>query len=127
MQHLETYHGRDFKTVYRQAPFTLLFHDATKLRIRLSDHDVSVPISVLLFSIIQLLTKREISSRTCREVLGKDWGFAYIARILLECDDVCLEPNGSKLVLNRIRRSKGPFEPVKPPPNGCRALNPMVR
>ncbi len=121
MQNLETFHGRNFETVFQKRPFTLLFHDTTKLRIRLETRDISVPLSILLFSILQLLTKKELTSKMCREILGKDWGFGYIAKILLECDDVCLKPDAGFLYLIRVRPISGKRAPVKPPPNGNHA------
>jgi len=124
MQNLQTFHGRDFETVFMKKPFKLLFHDTVKLRIRLENHDISVPLSVLLFAIVQLLTRKEVTSRMCREILGKDWGFGYVAKILLECEDVCLKPGAESLYLVRVRPANRNNVPVKPPPNGNSARNP---
>lgn len=127
MQNLETYHGRDFKTVFKEKPFKLLFHDTTKLRIRLEDRDLSIPISILLLGISQLLARREFSRGMCLELLGKEWGYQYVARLLLECDDVCLKADTRELALVRVRRNGYANNPVNAPPNGCRAVNPAVR
>jgi hypothetical protein len=124
LKHLESLHGCEFKTVYGQKPFILLFHDMTKLRIRLPDRDLSVPISVLLFGIIQLLTRKEFSRDICAEILGRDWGFPFVARLLLECDDVCIKADESKLVLSRIKLKAEHPLPVKPPEPCTTAVNP---
>jgi hypothetical protein len=124
IQHLETFNGHEFRTVVHQKPFTLLFHDSVKLRIRLETHDISVPISILLFGIVQLLVHKKLESGMCRTILGKDWGFGYIARLLLECDDVVLEPSAYRIILNRIKPEKHRLAPIKPPLAETVATNP---
>jgi hypothetical protein len=124
MQNLDTLQGRDFETVYKKRHFKLLFHDTVKLRIRLEHRDISVPLSILLLGIAQLLARKEFSRQMCIELLGKEWGYGYIARMLLECEDVCLKPDCQELVLSRVRPVNGKNGPVKPPPNGNSAKNP---
>jgi hypothetical protein len=127
MQDIEMFHGRDFTTVFQQRPFKLLFHDTVKLRIRLEDRDISVPISILLLGVVQLLSRKEFSRDMCLRLLGKEWGYQFVARMLLECDDVCLKPNAKGLILSRIRLKTSPPAPVKPPPNGNHAANPKAQ
>ena len=124
MQNLESFRGRDFQTVVQQRPFTLLFHDTTKLRIRIEDRDLSVPISILLLGISQLLARREYSKEMCVQLLGKEWGYSFVARMLLECDDVCLKPGEKRLVLTRIRLNRPRPAPVKAPLFATVATNP---
>jgi len=124
MQNLESLHGRELETVYRRDPFKLLFHDTVKLRIRLPSRDISVPISILLLGISQLIARREFTREMCITLLGKEWGYGLIARLLLECDDVCLKAGSRDLDLIRIRPAKRVAVAPKPPPNGNRAKNP---
>jgi len=124
LKHLDTLNGRDFETVYRKRPFKLLFHDTVKLRIRIESRDLSVPLSILLLGIVQLLARREFSRQMCVELLGKEWGYDFVARMLLECEDVCLKAGTHDLVLIRIRQADRSKALVKPPPNGTRAQNP---
>ena len=124
MEKLETFHGREFKTVFRQSPFKLLFHDTTKLRIRLHDRDISVPISILLLGIAQLLARKEFSKEMCILLLGKEWGYPFVARLLLECDDVTLKPNAKGLILSRIKAKRSQPAPVKAPEEVTVAVNP---
>ena len=121
---LETFHGRELKTVFQQVPFTLLFHDTTKLRIRLPERDISVPISILLLGITQLLARKEFSRDLCILLLGKEWGYPFVARLLLECDDVTLKPNVNGLVLSRIKLKRSQPAPVKAPEEYTVAMNP---
>jgi hypothetical protein len=127
MQNLDDFRGRDFRTVFSEKPFKILFHDMTKLRIRLEHRDVSIPISILLLGVAQLLARKEFSKQMCFEILGRDWGYPFVVRLLLECDDVCLKSGANKLELVRIPRNVSGKFPVKPPPNGSRAENPVVR
>jgi hypothetical protein len=124
MQNLQSLYGRELETVYRKDPFKLLFHDTVKLRIRLPQRDVSIPLSILLLGISQLLARREFSKQMCVELLGKEWGYALVARMLLECDDVCLKAECRDLVLTRIRVQNDRKASLKPPRNGNRAVNP---
>jgi len=124
MQNLESLYGRELETVYRRDRFKLLFHDTVKLRIRLPNQDISIPLSILLLGISQLLARREYSREMCLTLLGKEWGYGLVARLLLECDDVCLKAGTRDLVLLRIRSPKRVNTPVKPPPNGNHAKNP---
>ena len=121
MQNLQSFQGRDFETVFRKRRFKLLFHDTVKLRLRLENRDISVPLSILLLGIAQLLARKEFSRQMCVEILGKEWGYPFVARMLLECDDVCLKPNAGALVLSRVRLTNRKRLPVKPPPNGFHA------
>ncbi len=124
MQDLESLYGRDFETIVTKRPFIMLFHDSAKLRIRLEERDISVPISILLLGIAMLLAKRKFSKRMSVELLGKDWGFGYIARLLLECEDVCVGSEDRELTLMRVKLSRNGKGRVKPPPNGKAACNP---
>jgi hypothetical protein len=124
MQNLETLYNRELETVYRRDRFRLLFHDTVKLRIRLPNQDISVPLSILLLGISQLLARREFSREMCLTLLGKEWGYGLVARLLLECEDVCLKAGTRDLVLLRMRSRKRVNMPIKPPPNGNHAKNP---
>ncbi|HEX9745326.1 MAG TPA: hypothetical protein VGB30_07855 [bacterium] len=124
LQNLHHLHGQKYFTQYPQRQFEFLFHDTTKLRFRLEDRDISVPISILLLGIIQLISRKHFDKAACTEILGKDWGFQFVARILLECDDVGVgEGYGFKLVPIAKARSHEYEEFVPPPaaksnPNG---------
>ena len=124
IQNLETFDGREFRTIFQQKPFRLIFHDTTKLRIGLEQRDISVPISILLFGIAQLLAVREFDRLMCKQILGKDWGFPFVARLLLECEDVCLKPNTYGTVLTRIKIRRPEFVPIRPLDVGTVARNP---
>jgi hypothetical protein len=124
MKHLELFHGKEFRTAYQQKPFTLLFHDSVKLRIRLETHDISVPISILLFGIVQLLVHKEFDREMCNTILNKDWGYPFVCRLLLECDDVCLKPGVNALALNRVKVERHHLAPIKPPIAETVATNP---
>ena len=122
MQNLNTLYNRELRTIVQQKAFTLLFHDTTKLRIRLEDRDISVPISILLFGICQLLTEKEFSREMCKQILGKEWGYGIVARLLLECEDVCLKPGAPGLTLLRVKVERRRLAPVKPPPKEAVAV-----
>ena len=124
LQQLETFHGREFRTVFQQRPFTIIFHDTVKLRIRLEDRDISVPISILLFGIAQLLAVKEFDRDMCSNILGKDWGYPFVARLLLECDDVCLKPGATSVALARVRPERRRLAPIRPPVTETVATNP---
>lgn len=113
IEHLDSFHGRELETVFQKKRFTLLFHDCVKLRFRLESRDISVPLSILLIGINLLLTKKEFSKSLCVKLLGKEWGFPHVARMLLECEDVCLKQNVKEFTLVRIRLQKNNHAPVK--------------
>jgi hypothetical protein len=124
MQELDTFVGREFRTVFQQKPFTLIMRDTVKLRFQLEYRDISVPISILLFGIAQLLAVKEFNKEMCSRILGKDWGYPFVARMLLECDDVCLKPGAYGTVLSRVKVERRRLTPMKPPVAETVATNP---
>jgi len=121
LESLDSFHGREFETAFSRKKFILLFHDTTKLRIRTEQRDLSVPISILMLGIAQLLARREFNRAMCHEILGKEWGYQFIARLLLECDDVCLKAGVRELALVRVRRENGRNGKIRPPHDGSRS------
>jgi hypothetical protein len=115
MQNLESFYGRKFEIEFQKKPFMLLFHDTTKLRFRLESRDISVPISILLLGIMLLVTKKEFSRSMCQNLLGKEWGFVLVARLLMECDDVRQRPCHGDFVIERIKIEKEKPAPVRSP------------
>jgi len=124
LDNLEQFHGREFETVFQKKKFKLLFHDTTKLRFRLEHRDISVPLSILLLAILRLITHKCFDSETSIYLLGKDWGYGYIARMLLECDDVELDPEIRGLALVRIPKTSNGHGTVKRPEKPFVAVNP---
>jgi len=124
LDHLESLHGREFETVFQKKKFTLLFHDTTKLRFRIEHRDISVPLSILLLAILRLITHKCFDGETSIHLLGKDWGYGYIAKMLLECDDVELDPEIRGLALVRIPKRKNGSAPLKRPEIPSVAVNP---
>jgi hypothetical protein len=124
LENLASLEGREFKTIFQEKPFKLVFYDTVKLRIGLPDRDISVPISILLFCMVQLLAVNEVTKKMCTDILGKDWGFAYVARLLLECEDVCMKRGETGMVLTRVPVQKHKFVPIKPPARETVAGNP---
>lgn len=124
MTHLEEFQGRDFETVYKKEPFKLLFHDTTKLRIRLPDRDISVPLCILLIGIVELLAHKKFSRDICVQRVGKEWGYSLVARLLLECEDVTIDPQSYYLELIRIPKRKNGQGSVKRPESATVAVNP---
>jgi len=126
LQNLESLHGREFQTLYQKTPFTLLFHDTTKLRIRLEYRDISVPISILLLGLLQLVSRKKFDKSMCTEILGKDWGFQFVVRLLLECDDVILSSDPGPTTIVRVSKKQTAQESVNfvaPPPKESVAIN----
>lgn len=115
IQNLDSFHGREFETIFQKKPFTLLFHDSVKLRFRLESRDISVPLSILLLGITLLLTKKEFSRSECVKLLGKEWGFPHVAAMLLECEDVRVKPVYGDFVIERVKIEKERAAPVRRP------------
>ena len=68
IEHLESFQGREYDALFRGDKFRFLFHDTTKLRIRLPDRDISIPLSMLLISINQLLARKKVSKEICEKL-----------------------------------------------------------
>ncbi len=124
IEHIESFQGREFESLGRVEKFKFLFLDTTKLRIRLPNRDVSVPLSVLLLGINQLLARKKFSKEICERLIGKYWGYSLIARMLLECEDVALDPDGRGMALIRIPKNSKVKEQIAPPDKQTVAVNP---